>query len=159
MTFGQTEGGAGATTGANNGQTLAVGADGSLIASVLVTFKDNLRGNDLTESVAHEGQHVADRQNFALHANSYIQAGYSQDAVYNSRFNPTVRTTETRAYRGSSLIAQGLNLPNLEFGGHRVWDSGWRQADRATLRDRGINAFLTSSRAYRDRLNNRVFNK
>ena len=157
VTFGAVKGGSVAETGANNGRPLNYNADGSISANILVTFKEGLKGNDLTIAVGHEGQHVADRQGFALAASSYLAAGYDQDVVFNSRFNTTVQTTELRAYRVSSFLAQGLGLPNLEQSGNRIWDSGWRQADRATLRDRAINRFLSTSSTYNQKLNNRGF--
>jgi hypothetical protein len=38
-----------------------------------------------------------------------------------------------------------------------IWDSGWSQADRATLRSAGIERHITNSPAYRNRLNERLF--
>ncbi len=156
VTFGKTPNGVTAETGPV-GASLTASANGALVASILVTISENASGDDLKIAVAHEGQHVLDRQNFATAANFALAFGYPQSDILKAGFNPTVEQTETRAYRISSYVAQGLGLPNNEVEGHRIWDAGWRAADRATLRDRAIHDLLTSSNNYKKKLANKVF--
>ena len=110
-------------------------------ANVVATFQAGRSGNDLTITIGHEGSHVADRRDFAGAA----RAG--NDGL-NGPFNLSRYATEFNAFTVSSLMAQGLGMPNLSYGGHEVWNSGWRAADRATFRANGINEFLRTSPHY-----------
>jgi hypothetical protein len=158
VTIGATQDGAAAETTAN-GQNLTFNADGTVRANVLVTFNNNTTGNELAVAVAHEGRHTLDRQAYARVAEDGLARGISQEAIARSPYNPTVRVTETRAYTVSSLVAQGLRMENFIMRGTNavIWDSGWSQADRATLRSAGIERHITNSPAYRNRLNERLF--
>ena len=158
VTFGATKPGSAAETGPN-GQNLIFNNDGSVRASILVTINDNTSGDELTIAVAHEGQHAQDRQTYARVVENRLAEGFSQDLIAGSRFNPTVRQTETNAYKISSLVAQGLGQSNREYSGVKIWDSGWRNVDRATLRSVNIEKLITSSSLYKDKLDQRLFER
>jgi len=115
--------------------TFSYGSD-TYRVSVEVTIDNNTKGLSLTLAVAHEGRHVADAQAFAAAENANF--GF---AIAGS-LNLTKYDREFRAYTVSSLIAQGLGREGVAFGGHEVWYRGWREADRATLRSKGINDYL-----------------
>ncbi len=124
---------------------------GNSKANIRVTFKD---GEKVTaESFAHEGSHVADRQELAR---AFVQS--VGDATANWLYMPenlTLRQAESRAYRVSAAVSQGLGN-NFISGNYEVWNSSWKEADRSANMQRGIRQLLNGSDVYRDRLNNRI---
>ncbi|MEK6303428.1 MAG: RHS repeat-associated core domain-containing protein [Acidobacteriota bacterium] len=125
----------------------------SMSASVTVTIDDNTRGNNLTDSVAHEGRHVADAQAFGAALSADIPWGGANAIA--EPLNQTRYDREVRGYIVTSAIARGLGLPNLSVGGNEIWNSGWLNADRRTLsaqgirsRNEGINNLLRTSPTY-----------
>jgi RHS repeat-associated protein len=115
-------------------------------AQVEVVLNNRGSGN-LAIDIAHEGRHVADAQAFA----GALTADLANQGV-NAIAGPLNRTRydrEVRAYLVSSYVAQGLGLPNLNYGGREVWNSGWRAADRATRRSTAIDTHLRESPTYR----------
>jgi hypothetical protein len=73
--------------------------------------------------------------------------------------NITVRQTESRAFRVSAAVAQGLGASSLNPGGYEIWNSGWREADRSANMQRGIKQLLTESSLYRGRLNKKLISE
>jgi hypothetical protein len=116
-------------------------ATDTFTANVIVTFHPDTRGDSLAIAAGHEGSHVADRRDFA-------GAAHAGNDALNGPFNLSKYQTEFRAYTMSSVMAQGLGLPNLSQGRHEIWNSGWSAAERATLRANGINEHLRTSPNY-----------
>lgn len=119
-----------------------------------MTIDDDTRGNNLTDSVAHEGRHVADAQAFGAALSADIPWGGANAIA--EPLNQTRYDREVRGYIVTSAIAQGLGLPNLSVSGNEIWNSGWLNADRRTLsaqgirsRNEGINNLLRTSPTYR----------
>jgi RHS repeat-associated protein len=143
---------------------------GVVTAQVLVTIDEKQSHNryDLAIYIAHEGSHVADRQEFAQYFQANLGRMADPDAanqVMGNFFkNLSIYTTETRAYQVAGLIAEGLDaihgdLPNSSYNGHLVWDRGWAVADRARLRALGADAQVRTSPDTRDRLKDRIFTR
>jgi len=123
--------------------------NGTFTAQVEVVLSDR-RGGNLAVDVAHEGRHVADAQEFAAALTRDVAAngGESTIAIMGDA-NRTRYDREVRGYTVSSLVAQGLGLDNLSVGRREIWNRGWSQADRATLRSAAINNYLRESNTYR----------
>jgi RHS repeat-associated protein len=115
-------------------------------ARVEVVLSDRGSGN-LAIDTAHEGRHVADAQAFAGALTADL-ANQGLSAIAGA-LNRTRYDREVRGYLVSSYTAQGLGLPNLSFGSREVWNSGWREAERAELRSRAISNHLRESPTYR----------
>jgi len=121
-------------------------ATGAITANVEVVLSDR-RGGNLSVDVAHEGRHVADAQEFAAALTADAASG-GANAVAGAT-NRTRYEREVRGYTVTSLVAQGLGLDNLSIGRREMWNRGWSQADRATLRSRAIDNHLRESPTYR----------
>jgi RHS repeat-associated protein len=124
------------------------GNTNTFTAQVEVVLNQRGSGN-LTIDRAHEGRHVADAQAFAGALTADI-ANQGVNAIAGP-LNLTRYDREVRAYQVSSYTAQGLGLPNYSVGrrGTEIWNSGWREADRADRRSRAINEHLRESPTYR----------
>lgn len=163
--------------GTDNGVTLAVGtvtkdaeADtkfgspqithdqttGALRPNIIVTFKEG--GTVDAEQFAHEGSHVADRTELFT---AFVKASSGDPSAdwIDMPENLKTRITESRAYRVSAAVAQGLNQSSLNKGGYEIWNSGWSQADRSANMQRGIKELLTKSPVYKDKLNRRMIER
>lgn len=106
---------------------------------------------DYAGSLGHEGSHVADGADVvgALPVNLTDPAAA---AVLAGRLNLTKYQTETRAYGVSAAVSQGLGYDSLKIGSkggnqYEVWNSGWRQADRATKQAAGIDKVLSEPKS------------
>jgi hypothetical protein len=126
---------------------------GNISANIMVTFKEG--GSVDAETFAHEGSHVADRQELVAAFAKASASDPSADWLYMPE-NITVRQTESRAYRVSAAVAQGLGRSSYSPGGYEIWNSGWKEADRSTNMQKGIKDVLTKSSLYKDRLNDRL---
>ncbi len=96
--------------------------------------------------IAHEGSHVADRAELVGALPSNL-SDPTLAAVLGGPLNLTKYETETRAYGVSAAVSQGLGYDSLKIGKkggnqYEIWNSGWRQADRAANRAAGINRVL-----------------
>jgi RHS repeat-associated protein len=151
--YGQNKNNLPGLTSSLNGAPLGFTQDG-VRASVLVTIDNDASGLDLITAVAHEGSHVADRLAFANALNSLQEHNQDPETAYDTPYDPTTRTTETRAYFVSAYIAQGRGEPQYSPGGTTIWKSGWAEADRAS-----IERLLRTSSDYRDKLNDRLIPK
>lgn len=122
--------------------------NGTFTARVEVVLSDR-RGGNLAVDVAHEGRHVADAQEFAAALTRDVAAnGALSTVAIMGDTNRSRYEREVRGYTVSSLVAQGLGLDNLSVGRREIWNSGWSQADRATLRSAAINNHLRESPTY-----------
>jgi hypothetical protein len=122
---------------------------GDSTANVKVTFSQG--GSVSPESFAHEGSHVADRQDLVAAFAKAFDGNSSVDSFYLPE-NVTTRQTESRAYRVSAAVAQGLGN-DFRPGGYEAWNTGWSAADRSANMQKGIKELLTKSPLYKDRLN------
>ena len=73
-------------------------------------------------------------------------------AVLNGPLNLTKYQTETRAYGVSAAVSQGLGYDSLKIGKkggnqYEIWNSGWKQADRAANRAAGIDRVLAEPKS------------
>ena len=124
----------------NQGTGTAAITDGTPLGNtILVNFDPRQKGNDLIIDVAHEGSHVADWQDFNENHGMYDFGGLTDITKYE---------TERRAYEVSAFVAQAVgkgSYPNnLENNPRsRIWDSGWKAADRERRRTAGINRFIS----------------
>lgn len=116
-------------------------------ANVEVILSDRDGGN-LTVDVAHEGRHAADAQDFAAAFSAEVASGGDGHLAVAGDLNRTRYEREVRGYTVSSLVAQGLGLDNLSVGRREIWNRGWAQADRATLRSAAIDNHLRESPTY-----------
>ena len=86
-------------------------------------------------TVAHEGSHVADFQNWLG------SRGGPNEAAYDI----TQYETETRAFFVSSYIAQGLGLkryyPNADKC-TEIWNKGWKEQQREAYRAVGVGWYV-----------------
>ena len=131
-----------------------------------VTTADNQTGQDITVTIdptqtkssddyvtnlGHEGSHVADGSDLigSLPLNANLGSDPAVMAVLNGPLNLTQYVTETRAYEVSSFIGQGRGLSSLTIGkaNYEIWNSGWREADRATKRTAGIDKILAEPKS------------
>jgi hypothetical protein len=117
-----------------NGQNIRVGFDKSMFQSA--TFGD---------LIGHEGSHAAD-------GSDWVTSGFADSK------NPTDYQTEVDAFTVQSVLAQARNpntysyvqLPHLFIPGKnpylpekvRIWDSAWKEANRAEERLKSINRIL-----------------
>jgi hypothetical protein len=125
---------------------------GDTRANVTVTFKEGEKAT--AESFAHEGSHVADRQELVAAFAKASMGDPLADWLYMPE-NLTVRQSESRAYRVSAAVSQGLGN-SFSPGGYEVWNSGWKEADRSANMQKGIKAVLTGSSLYKDKLKDRL---
>lgn len=144
---------ASAETGFNKSKSIEFDPNtGNSTANVTVTFKDG--GTVDAEEIAHEGSHVADRQElvaaFARAASGDPSADWGDLPE-----NLTVRQTESSAYRVGASVAQGLGR-SYNPAGYEVWNAGWGSVDRSANMQKGIKELLTKSPVYKDKLNDRL---
>ncbi|MCI0558557.1 MAG: hypothetical protein MN733_08685, partial [Nitrososphaera sp.] len=100
--------------------------------TINVVFRDNLKGNDLVTVVTHEGRHVADGQAF-LESPTFFHGGT----------NLTHYEREQRAFYTGAYTAQALNMKNYPAKADiKVWERGWKEADRATKMSRAIETYI-----------------
>jgi len=101
--------------------------------------------------MGHEGSHVADGSDLvgSLPLNANLGSDPAVMAALNGPLNLTKYVTETRAYETSSFIGQGRGAGSLTIGKakHEIWNSGWREADRATRRTAGIDRVLAEPKS------------
>ena len=109
--FGAVAPGAAGTVPMNNNTSWAVTFDTSKIKGSV----------DWAMAAGHEGTHVSD---FGMPLSDFMKQ---------SPFS-----IEYRGYETSSWIAQGLRATEKSFSGNVIWNPSWAEADRATLRDKGI---------------------
>jgi len=106
--------------------------------TISVNFNPSAKGDRLAVTIAHEGVHVADAQ-------TWVMAGEPNGGVLGA-LNLNHFFREERAWYVSSYIAEALGMKQYGvLGGGReyeVWSSGWKAADRDTLRTRGVNKIL-----------------
>ncbi|MFN2533337.1 MAG: RHS repeat-associated core domain-containing protein [Pyrinomonadaceae bacterium] len=130
-----------------------VTADNPMGQDTVVTFdmSQNKGSADLAGSIGHEGSHVADGTDLvgALPSNLTDPA---TAAVLNNPLNLTKYETETRAYGVSAAVSQGMRYDSLKVGKkggnqYEIWNSGWKQADRATNRAAGIDRVLAEPKS------------
>jgi RHS repeat-associated protein len=99
--------------------------------TINVVFRDNLKKNDLVTVITHEGQHVADAQAFL------------ESPIANSWTDLTHYEREERAYYTGAYIARALNMKNYPAKADiKVWERGWKEADRATKMSRAVEAYI-----------------
>lgn len=117
--------GASATTGLNDDDTISV------------TFEAALKGNDLIVTLAHEGRHVFDYQEWL-----------EDEAVGGDR-DLNHFATETNGWNVSSFVGQALGMKSVKpKGGDRdyeVWNRGWKEGERDTKRAHGIDTIMRYS--------------
>jgi hypothetical protein len=103
--------------------------------TVSVNFNPGLRGNELAATLAHEGRHVGDAQ-------AWVWAG----EPVGGQLDLNHYSREQGAWYVSSYIAEALGMKRYAPRGggseFQVWNSGWKAADRETLRSRGVNTIL-----------------
>jgi RHS repeat-associated protein len=157
VAVGQVSPGAAAETSSPKPYVLYDQSTGDTKANVLVTFKEG--GTVNAQDFAHEGSHVADRQEVvAAFQRAFSNSNPFADWLYLPE-NITVRQTESKAFRVTAAVSQGLGAPSYSPGGYEIWNSGWREADRSANMQRGIKKLLTESPTYRDKLNKRLISE
>jgi RHS repeat-associated protein len=143
-----------AKDGAGGGRTGVVGVAGQKTAdnpagqNIRVQFDPSaFEGATFGNLIGHEGSHAAD-------GSDWVKSGFRDSA------NPTTYQGEVDAYTVQSLLAQARNPDTYSFislpGGFkqpgknpylhenvRIWDSGWNEADRATLRRTNIDKVIS----------------
>jgi RHS repeat-associated protein len=152
IALGQTEPGSAAEVGFGATPIMFDSSTNQTVANVIVTF--NLGNTVDAQTFAHEGSHIADRQELV----SAFAKSFASDPQANWLYLPeniTKRMAESRAYRVSSAVAQGLNASSLNLG-YEIWNRGWREADRAAKTQAGIKSIMTNSPLYQHRLSNRL---
>ncbi len=107
--------------------------------SILVSFRENAKAKGLAIDIAHEGQHVYDADQFL----SYRFANGETDLTQYDR--------ERRAYEITSFVAQGLSqsyaLKGFEAK-YLVWNKGWKGAEVADKRSKGIDRLISNYYGY-----------
>lgn len=152
LASGTVQRGAAAETGFDKPPITFDSSAGKTVASITVTFSSSTTVD--AETVAHEGSHVADRQELvSAFASSFTSGNPNVDWLYLPE-NIKKRTTEERAYRTSAAVSQGLRR-SISPGGVEIWNNGWSQADRSAKMQAGIKTLLTTSPLYKDKLNHR----
>jgi len=84
-------------------------------------------------NLAHEGSHAADVTDFIAALPVDLTSDVATKMFESSPLNLTKYETETRAYRVSAAVAQGLGHESLQIGNSKVeiWNSSWKRADLA----------------------------
>lgn len=89
-------------------------------------------------TIAHEGSHVADMQDYISHIGTQSESAYDL----------TVWQTERRAYFVSSYMAQAMGkesyYPDAPDKGYQVWNKGWEENERLIKRLVGVSRFTAS---------------
>lgn len=140
VAFGKVTEGAAAETGYSKDATGRVNAfttdeQGKVTAHITVTFGGKIE----EDQVAHEGSHVADRQDLGLAFERALQTTNFTLTVDDLPENITKYETEFRAYQVTSAVNQARGTPS------EVWNRGWSEADRATA----INKLLRTNNLYK----------
>lgn len=128
----------------NNGVTVGVkkaGGPGSALLkdddTIEVKFRENVKGNELVTTLAHEGQHVADAQ-------AFLALPYQ-----NGTTDLTHYDREVRAFYTGAFAAEALGMKSYPSGADiKVWERGWREADRAVLMSKAVANYV--GRGYPD---------
>jgi RHS repeat-associated protein len=137
---GKTNDNEGAVTTSNNQDGFTADpTTGAVTPSIKVTF--NEKKSIDPEGVAHEGSHVADREDLVAVLTPLMT---TKDWVKSS-LNVTRYATEFRAYQVSSAVAQGRGEATYNANGYEYWNSGWKAAERATKMTNSINKLLDKS--------------
>ena len=142
-----------AKDGAGAGRTEVAGVAGQKTAdnptgqNIRIGFDhDSFQASSLGDMIGHEGSHAAD-------GSDWVKSGFANSA------NPALYQSEVDAYTVQSVLAQVRNpdsysyiqLPAGFIPGKnpylpekvRIWDSGWKEADRATIRRTNIDTILS----------------
>ncbi|MBX3291017.1 MAG: hypothetical protein KF855_17035, partial [Acidobacteria bacterium] len=126
--------------GASRGASARLDQEAGL---VIATFRENSKGKNLVREIAHEGRHVAD-------AREYWSEGTPTGSLDRTHFD-----RERRAYFVSSYVAQAQGLSmyskssSLAPGDkYRIWNRGWKAAEREEKRSRGINNYIQRHYGY-----------
>ncbi len=94
--------------------------------------------NTAEATAAHEGSHVADREELV----SVLTPAMSTDDWLNSKENITQYATEFRAYMVGAAVAQGRRESTYNADGYEYWNSGWKEAERDIRVRAGISTLL-----------------
>jgi RHS repeat-associated protein len=122
-------------------------ADNPTGQNIRVTIDANDFNSDaLGADIGHEGSHAAD-------GSAWVKSGFARSS------NPLLYQAEIDAYTAQGVIAETLrpnsdasiNLPYYKKPGKNpylperaaLWDSGWKEADKATLRRANIDKILS----------------
>ncbi len=132
------------TEGDHNGVNVTFGATGDGAAAKTdpvynqktgqETFNVTLDPNVIKEGAkyaidaAHEGTHIDDIKSGISNPNLPVLSLFS---------------LEYRGYQTSAWAAQALGADTESVNGNVIWNSSWKEADRATLQDRGITNTVT----------------
>ena len=101
--------------------------------TISVEFRRDLEGDSFAATLAHEGRHVGDAQN-------WLESGHATGG--DTDMNHYAR--EGRAWNVSSFVGQGLNMGKVSAGSdgtnrsYKVWSRGWKASDVQTKRANGI---------------------
>lgn len=134
---GKVDNGETAVTSSGNAEGFTLNpTTGAIMPSIKVTLNKD-KSID-AEAAAHEGSHVADREDLVGALTPLMSNG---DWV-KSALNLTRYATETRAYQVSAAVAQGRNEATYNANGYEYWNSGWKAAERDTKVREGINKLL-----------------
>ena len=122
-------------------------ADNPTGQEIRVTFRADTFGDGMNQLINHEGSHVAD-------GTAWVGSGFA------SSKNPTLYQAEVDALTVQAVQVQAdynnAGKATEIFGGwyqqpgknpwipliYTHWDSGWKEADRATMRTKNINSLL-----------------
>ena len=104
-------------------------------ANVTVTFDGSID----EEGVAHEGSHIADRQELGAAVEVALNGGDPNMTIGGLPQNITKYASELRAYQISSSIVQVNNTPG------QFWNRGWSEVDRRIA----IDKHLLTNKLYR----------
>jgi len=128
VAMGKLSGNTAAQVGPGNPPMLSSADGQSVTANMIVTFDFSKvsDANDLAVNAAHEGQHMVDRQIFAVSA---LGAN-----AFDGPLNLTTYQTEVNAYTTGAAAFRALN-PNSGYavGGQLLWNPGWAAVDRQAL--------------------------
>jgi RHS repeat-associated protein len=102
--------------------------------NIVASFDLNLTGNRFAATLAHEGRHVADANNWLI--GHFAGGGLNMNHYFR----------ELRAWQVSGVMAEALGMKQFapKGGGpeYQVWNRGWKAADVQTLRSTGISNIL-----------------
>ncbi len=142
-----------ASEGVGSGRTQVAGVAGQKTAdnptgqNIQIGFDpDAFQRSSFGDLIGHEGSHGAD-------GSDWVKSGFAKTA------NPALYQSEVDAHTVQSVLAQARNpnsysyifMPHYFQQGKnpylpenvRIWDSGWKEADRATLRRTNIDKILS----------------
>jgi RHS repeat-associated protein len=125
--------------GESRGGTSRLDQDTGLVH---LTFRKSDGGKSLVRTIAHEGRHVAD-------ANEYWSEGTPGGGLDRTHYD-----RERRAYFVSSYVAQAQGLSVHQRNDlapsdkYRIWNKGWEPAEREEKRSRGVNNYIEKHYGY-----------